>query len=102
MTVEDNWNITGDTTYLGRDCVKIEGVTNNYAEEKLGVYTFEFIVDKETGVLMKYNGYDENNSLVSYSKFNELTFNSNPEIKKYNPDEYTGYEIIDMSRPKHE
>ena len=102
MTVEDNWDITGETIFLGRDCVVIEGSTNDYAEEKLGVYTFKFTVDKETGVLMKYDGFDADGNIISYSKFNELNFNSNPEIKKYNPDKYTDYEIIDKSHPKHE
>lgn len=102
MTVEDNWDITGETTYLDRDCVVIEGHTNDYAEEKLGVYTFEFTVDKETGVLMKYDGFDADGNIVSYSKFTELTFNSNPEIKKFNQNEYADFEINDQSHPKHE
>lgn len=102
MTVEDNWDITGETTYLDRDCVVIEGHTNDYAEEKLGVYTFEFTVDKETGVLMKYDGFDADGNIVSYSRFTELTFNSNPEIKKFNQNEYADFEINDQSHPKHE
>ena len=102
MTVEDNWDITGETTYLDRDCVIIEGHTNDYAEEKLGVYTFEFTVDKETGVLMKYDGFDADGNIVSYSKFTELTFNSNPEIKKFNQNEYADFEINDQSHPNHE
>ena len=89
MTVEDNWDITGETIFLGRDCVVIEGSTNDYAEEKLGVYTFKFTVDKETGVLMKYDGFDADGNIISY-------------LKKYNPDKYTDYEIIDKSHPKHE
>lgn len=102
MTVEDNWDITGETKFLGRDCVVIEGSTNDYAEEKLGVYTFKFTVDTETGVLMKYDGFDADGNIISYSKFNEITFNSDPEIKKFNPEEYAGFEIIDQSHPKHE
>lgn len=102
MTVEDNWDITGETTFLDRDCVVIEGHTNDYAEEKLGVYTFEFTVDKETGVLMKYDGFDADGNIVSYSRFTELTFNSNPEIKKFNQNEYADFEINDQSHPKHE
>jgi len=51
---------------------------------------------------MKYDGFDADGNIISYSKFNELNFNSNPEIKKYNPDKYTDYEIIDKSHPKHE
>lgn len=102
MTVEDNWDITGETTFLDRDCVVIEGHTNDYAEEKLGVYSFEFTVDKETGVLMKYDGFDADGNIVSYSRFTELTFNSNPEIKKFNQNEYADFEINDQSHPKHE
>ncbi len=98
MTVEDMWNIDGETTLQGRNCVIIKGSTSDYAREKLGVYDFEFTVDKETGVIMNYDGFAEDGTVVAYCRLNEISFNSNPEIKKFDKQDYPDYEYIDNSK----
>ena len=64
--------------------------------------TCHALIHEGTPPLADGLAFDADGNIISYLKFNELNFNSNPEIKKYNPDKYTDYEIIDKSHPKHE
>ena len=97
MTVEDMWEIDGETALLGRDCVVIKGYTSDYVREKLGVYNFKFTVDKITGVIMDYEGYAEDGGIEAYCRLTEIEFDGNPEIKTFDINDYEDYEYKDIS-----
>jgi hypothetical protein len=51
---------------LGHNTLVIKGVLNNYASNKSQSNTFRFWVDKESGVLVKYETYNSNGEVVDY------------------------------------
>lgn len=83
------WEISGDTKYLGRDAVVIKGTAEDYGK-KFNTATFEMIVDKETGILLELQGYDENGEPSSYIKTTEISFEQ-PEVKTYSASKYSDY-----------
>ena len=56
-----------------------------------------FIIDRSNNELNKMLNSLGYNTINYYNLKNIIN-----EIKKYNPDKYTDYEIIDKSHPKHE
>lgn len=54
----DNWEITGNQTVNGRECVCIEGDLTGAAAQKQQTERFEICADLQTGILMKFVGYD--------------------------------------------
>lgn len=83
------WEIVGDTTYLGRDAAIIKGKASDYGK-KFNTAEFEMIVDKETGILLKHCGYDENGDLSEYIETTEISFDV-PDVKTYDADLYSDY-----------
>ncbi len=71
----DLWQIDGTQEYLGRECVAISGNPDESYGRKLGVSRFEFLVDAQTGVLLKYIGYDENKKIVDFIITEEFSVN---------------------------
>lgn len=53
------WRLTGEETYLDRECFAIGGITG-------GNTRTEMLVDKETGIVLKLMTYDENGVLGAY------------------------------------
>lgn len=47
----DNWEVTEDTVYLGRDCICIDGSNQRYPD-------FKMLVDRETGIILSFASYD--------------------------------------------
>lgn len=86
------WDIVGDTTYLGRDAVIIKGKASDYGK-KFNTAEFEMIVDKETGILLKHCGYDENGDIAEYIETTEISFDK-PNVKTYDADLYSDYTEI--------
>lgn len=89
LSNQDMWEISGDTEYLGRDAVVIKGTAEDYGK-KFNTATFEMIVDKETGILLELQGYDENGEPSSYIKTTEISFEQ-PEVKTYSASKYSDY-----------
>ncbi len=68
----DNWEIKGTETFLGREAVRIEGKADAYFNDKLSVERFVFLVDRDTGILLNYDGYAADGSLVDFMHTNSI------------------------------
>lgn len=80
---QDNWNIEGSETILGRDCAIISGVSMDpYYSEKQNVVNFKFYIDKETGVLINYVGYDKDGNISQEIKTTRIDLET--EVMDYN------------------
>lgn len=80
LTDFDLWEIKGEETYLNRDCYVVSGTTSDEYGQKIGVNDFEFYVDKSTGTLLKYNGYDADGQLCDFLTATEISFDNINEI----------------------
>ena len=60
MLNTDTWQITGNTTLIGRDCFYITGKAN----EVLDIASYNLTVDKDTGVLLAYELFDADGELM--------------------------------------
>ena len=60
MLNTDTWQITGNTTLIGRDCFYITGKAN----EVLDIASYTLTVDKDTGVLLAYELFDADGELM--------------------------------------
>lgn len=53
----NSWNITGIEELLGRETVVIEGKFDSFYQEKLKSNSFKLWMDRNTGILLKYETY---------------------------------------------
>ena len=88
----DLWDIVNENTvYLNRECIEIKGKTKPYFSEKHNSDTFTMLVDRETGILMKFEGL-KNNQISQYITVTECYFGkTNTEIKEFDLNNYDGY-----------
>ena len=85
------WDITDDNAdYLGRKCVKIEGVPSSYIAEKHNIDNFTMIVDSQTGILMQFTG-TKDGEVSRYMKITDISLESNSSIKHFNANEYSSF-----------
>lgn len=77
----DTWNISDVTSLLDRACAVIEGT---YRE-----CPFKMYVDINTGILLKYEVYDENNVKTAYIETTSITLNEDIEVKQFDSAGYT-------------
>lgn len=85
------WDITDDNAdYLGRKCVKIEGVPSSYIAEKHNIDNFTMIVDLQTGILMQFTG-TKDGEVSRYMKITDISLESNSSIKHFNANEYSSF-----------
>ena len=77
LTNFDTWSITGTEKYIDRECVSIEGTLSGAYGAKQNVTNFTFLVDKETGVLLRYIGRDENGDLSHFLIVRDIAFDDN-------------------------
>lgn len=90
----DKWNINANVEYLGRKCVEIKGKTTPYVSEKQNCDIFTMIVDSETGVLMKFEGF-KNGKLTDYITVTECVFGKTRNaIKQFDVNQYSSYEEV--------
>lgn len=82
LTDTDLWEIKGVEKLNGRTCYHITGVTEESYGKKLGVESFEFFVDTDTGVLLKYVGYDTNGNISGYLYSENMQFEEKAEAVK--------------------
>lgn len=92
LSNQDMWEVSGDAEYLGRDAAVIKGTAGDYGK-KFNTATFEMIIDKETGILLELQGYDENGNPSEYIKTTEISFEQ-PDVKTYSPSDYENYEEL--------
>ena len=87
------WEISEITDYQGRTSYVINGNTTPEYGAQMKVATFEFIVDANTGVLMRYDGYNENGELCDFMHTDNIKFEEESEPVEVLPDgildEYT-------------
>ncbi len=82
LTDTDLWEIKGVEKLNGRTCYHITGVTEESYGKKLGVASFEFYVDTNTGVLLKYVGYDTNGNISDYLYSENMQFEEKADAVK--------------------
>lgn len=70
----DLWEVEGSEVYEGRDCVVLSGTTNEDYGKKVGVEKFVFYVDKQTGTLLKYIGYNTDGEISDYMISSNISF----------------------------
>ncbi|MDP4087196.1 MAG: M56 family metallopeptidase [Bacillota bacterium] len=81
---------------LGHNTVVIRGALNHYARIKHSSNTFRFWVDKDTGILVKYETYNSAGSVVNYSYPIKLDINVPIDSKDFAPN-LDGYKKFDRS-----
>lgn len=71
----DNWEITGNSEYLGRTCVEVNGVVPYSSDMKYdeGVKEFSMTFDKITGFLLKLSLRSEEGDIVETITVTEIT-----------------------------
>lgn len=62
----DAWDIKGTQSYLGRECAVLEGGSNTDYGQKLATASFRFLVDTQTGIVLKFEGFDQNGNISNY------------------------------------
>ncbi len=68
------WEVSDIVNYNELICFQIKGVPNNDYGAKLNVSQFEFLVDVNTGALVKYQGYDKDGNLSDFMYTENLKF----------------------------
>ena len=87
----ERWEIADDNIdYLGRKCIKIVGTPKPYTGEKHNNNNFVMLVDEQTGVLLKFEGY-KNGELSSYITVTKCLIDGEPTIKQFDLDDYSSY-----------
>lgn len=71
---QELWEIEGVKEFSGLDCYVIHGKTSEDYGAKLNVAEFEFLVDVNTGVLVRYEGFDANGNLSDFMYTENLKF----------------------------
>ena len=94
---ESLWEISGEEKYLGYDCLVIDGTAAENYGNKLGMEKFKFLVEKNTGIVMNFEGYDSEGNIAIYSTVknisidDEMSFSKSQLEAKFNSDEYAEY-----------
>lgn len=111
-----NWEITGKDQINGRVCTEITGKLTGTYGKNLHVQDFVFYVDEETGILMRYFGYDENGNLTDFviaenMQFEDdaapvkqidltgMTCTNEEAFQEYNPEDYPDGTTINPNDP---
>ena len=93
----DTWEIVdNDAEYLGRSCVVINGTPSPYIAAKHKIDSFKMIVDKETGVLLSFEGMlgDE---LIRYMNVTEISCNDvRTPVRQFDEAQYSEYESLTL------
>lgn len=91
LTNFDVWDISGEDTFVGRDCVVIEGIVEKQLLLSRGEASFTMYVDKETGVVVNFYSRNEAGELVNFKVFEELFFDDEAEMVILDLDQYETY-----------
>lgn len=75
----DLWEIDDITEWEGRTCYAISGTTTADYGAKLGVDSFTFLVDANTGVLLQYIGYNADGAISDYLYTENMQFEEQAE-----------------------
>lgn len=83
------WEVEQITDYQDRKCYVIKGTASESYGGQMNVSSFEFLVDTATGVLMRYDGYDENGKLRDFMHTDNIRFEEKAEEVTALPDNIT-------------
>lgn len=87
----ERWEIADNSIeYLGRKCVKIVGRPNPYTGDKHNNDNFVMLVDAQTGIILKFEGY-KNGELTRYITVTKCFIDEQPTIKQFDLDDYSSY-----------
>ena len=87
------WDIEDILECDGRLCYKIAGRASSNYGKKLGVDSFVLYIDCKTGVILKYEAYDEYGTLKNYLYTQNIKFDDNANsTPKFDIDTVNGYE----------
>ncbi|TDK61759.1 transcriptional regulator [Bacillus salipaludis] len=93
----NDWEIEKQNEQLlGHNTVVIKGKLNDYARIKHSSNTFRFWIDKDTGILMKYETYNSAGNVVNYLHPTKLEINVPIDSKDFVPN-LNGYKKFDRS-----
>jgi beta-lactamase regulating signal transducer with metallopeptidase domain/outer membrane lipoprotein-sorting protein len=94
----NNWQIEKQNEeLLGHNTLVIKGTLNDYAKLKHKSNTFRFWVDKDTGILLKYETYNSGGDVVNYLYPMKLEINVPIDSKDFTPN-LDGYKKVKMKR----
>ncbi len=66
----DKWEIDEETTYLNRGAIKISGEYNYVGKTQEEKYNM--VIDKATGIVLKYESFDNDNNVVNSLETTEI------------------------------
>lgn len=93
----NDWDIEKQNEeLLGHNTVVIKGKLNDYARIKHSSNTFRFWVDKDTGILVKYETYNSTGNVVNYLYPTKLEINVAIDSKNFIP-KLDNYKKFDRS-----
>ncbi len=72
----NSWDIKEHSEYQGRKCVVVTGKTDEEYQSELNVSDFVFYVDSQTGILLKYLGYNSDGQIADYIIIDNLDVDS--------------------------
>lgn len=76
------WEITGTTEMFGRPCVTLHGYLDGNPREALDVSEYDMTIDTETGILLRYVGYNSNGEMTDYLHTENMKFNEDADCVK--------------------
>ena len=87
----ERWEIADDNVdYLGRSCIKITGTPTHYSGNKHNNDSFMMIVDKATGILMKFEGY-KNGKVSGFITVTKCVIDGDTKIKRFDKNKYSAF-----------
>lgn len=85
------WNIVGEEIYAGQNCWVVNGHLEGEYAEKIGIKKYVFKIDKKTGCLLGYEGYDSSENLKDYIITNEIVYDAPIAVTYCDYSKYEGY-----------
>jgi len=94
----DLWEIAEKTEYLGRPCAVLKGKPEEYFSGKHNVDHFVVIIDDETGVWLKFEGFDKDGSPTLYMTTTKFS-TQKTDVKSIDISKYESYMNYNDSFP---
>lgn len=99
---ENLWDIEEQNKeFLGHNTVVLYGQIPKTDKDKMKGTHFRFWVDKDTGILVQYEVYDENGEVMSYLHPKRLDINVPVSSKEFEPD-LENFRKMEFSKPSYE
>lgn len=90
----ERWQIEDENAeFFGRDCIKLSGTTAPYTADKHNNDSFTMLVDKKTGIILKFEAY-KGGKVTQYITTTKFIVDKNPTIKSFDDERYKDYKEI--------